>query len=76
MEPPAPPQTVTPPSVLPAYHQSQHVEDGIETQIQGSVELGGEFGDVIMKVSALVDKYWTGSRSLLRNQRFKGNAAE
>ena len=34
-------------------------------------QVSGEFGDAILRVSDLVDKYWNGSKSLLKNIRFK-----
>ena len=33
--------------------------------------LSGEFGEFIHRVSDLVDKYWNGSKSLMKNPRFK-----
>ena len=31
----------------------------------------GDFGEAIGRISELVDKYWNGSKSLLKNVRFK-----
>ena len=36
-----------------------------------SLHVAGDFSDAILRVSDLVDKYWNGSKSLLKNIRFK-----
>ena len=38
---------------------------------QPQAEMPGDFGEAIYKVSDLVDKYWNGSKSLLKSVRFK-----
>ena len=39
-----------------------------------AVGVAGEYARFISTISNMVDKYWNGNRSLLRNQRFKSES--